>query len=113
MDELPQAPSLRTVLEQNGRLLARRQDGWLADPPGQLYFDFATYHTQGIRHPVPRTRTAEEWFDPGYWKEKAGHLDEAVSAYQPALLTSGPNADVCCNLATVAATRKRGEAKSF
>jgi tetratricopeptide (TPR) repeat protein len=114
MDELPTAPTLRTVLEQNGRLLTRQNDR-LADPSGQLYFDFATSQAQGIVHPNPRTRTSEEWFELGYREEEAGRLNEAVSAYQQALLIGGPDADVCYNLATVLATlgRKSQAAERF
>jgi Flp pilus assembly protein TadD len=111
MDEIPTAPLLRTVLEQSGRLLARRQDGRLADRAGQLYFDFATYHEQVIAQPEPTTWTVEEWFELGYREEEAGRLNEAVTAYQHALLTGGPNADVCYNLATVLSLLgRRGQA---
>jgi tetratricopeptide (TPR) repeat protein len=115
MDDVSTAPELRTILEHNGWLLARRQDGRLADQEGQLYFDFASCRVQPIAQPEPPTTTAQDWFEHGYQEEQAGRLNEAARAYQQALLIGGPDADVCFNLATVlcALDRKEPAAERF
>lgn len=91
---------LATVQETAGQLLARRDDGLLADTAGQLYFDFAegTAITAGQLRPGP---TAEQWFEQACQHEGAGRLEASAEAYRQALLSGGPNAEASYNLGNV------------
>jgi tetratricopeptide (TPR) repeat protein len=82
------------VLERNGQLLVRMESG-LVEPSGQMCFDF------GEDSPIlpVQPATAEEWFELGCEHEDNGAWQEAIEAYQQALLVGGPDADVCFNLA--------------
>jgi tetratricopeptide (TPR) repeat protein len=94
------------ILERNGRLLVRLEAG-LVEPSGQMYFDFGEEHAVLGVQPV----SAEEWFDLGCQYEEEGASDEAIHADRQALLTGGPDADICFNLANVLyATGRKEEA---
>jgi hypothetical protein len=86
------------ILEQNGELLVRLDDG-LADASGQRRFDFDG-NLEPLEFSLPRPPdTAEQLFEQGYQNEESGRLNEAVEAYRQALLLGGPNPTICFNLA--------------
>jgi predicted TPR repeat methyltransferase len=87
-----------SVLEQNGELLVRLEDG-LAEPTGQRYFNFADPIEQQSVTQITRRVTADEWFEQACKHEDAGRTKEAVKAYREALLVGGPDAVTCFNMA--------------
>jgi tetratricopeptide (TPR) repeat protein len=88
------------ILEQNGELLVRLDDG-LADTSGQRHFDFDDVsETPEVSLPQPPV-TAEQLFEQGCRNEECGRLNEAAEAYRQALLLGGPNPTICFNLANV------------
>jgi tetratricopeptide (TPR) repeat protein len=98
------------ILERNGRLLVRLEAG-LVEPSGQMHFDFGEEHSTIGVQPV----SAEEWFQLGCQHEEEGDREEAINAYRQALLTGGPDADTCFNLANVlyAAGRKEEASERY
>jgi tetratricopeptide (TPR) repeat protein len=98
------------ILERNGRLLVRLEAG-LVEPSGQMYFDFGEEHSVIGVQPV----SAEEWFQLGCQHEEEGDWKVAIHAYRQALLTGGPDADTCFNLANVlyAAGRKEEASERY
>ena len=93
-------PGLRAILEENGELLVRREDGRLIDRSGQLYFDFggeARPTTVAIRPQM----TAEEWYRQAYQAETEERFLDALKVYRKALLIGGPDAEICYGLARV------------
>jgi tetratricopeptide (TPR) repeat protein len=90
-----------TRLDQGSKLVVRLDDGQLAEPSGQLLFDFAPDAAPPSLPWVSELRTAEEWFDLACHKEDEGRYDEAAKAYRQALLLGGPTAERCFNLANV------------
>jgi tetratricopeptide (TPR) repeat protein len=88
------------ILEQNGELLVRLDDG-LADTSGQRHFDFddgsEPPEVSLLQPPV----NAEQLFEQGCRNEEWGRFDEAAEAYRQALLVGGPNPTICFNLANV------------
>jgi len=104
------------VVERDGRLMVRLEEGGLAEPSGQLHLDF----TEPVDLPqlISRTShnaTAEECWDRGITLEDQGQLAEAEEAYRLALLRHGPNAQLCFNLGNVlhAQGRKEQAAERF
>jgi tetratricopeptide (TPR) repeat protein len=96
-----------TMLEHSRRLVVRLAGGQLAEPGGQLLFEFAEKSGEPAPPSVPwvaQTRGAEEWFEIGCRAEDRGDLLEAAAAYRQALLTGGPSAEACFNLANVLAS---------
>jgi DNA-binding transcriptional MerR regulator len=86
------------ILEQNGELLVRLDDG-LADASGQRRFDFDG-KLEPLEFGIPRPPvTAEQLFEQGCQHEESGRLNEAVEAYRQTLLLGGPNPTICFNLA--------------
>jgi tetratricopeptide (TPR) repeat protein len=88
------------VLEQNGRLLVRLDDG-IADTSGQRHFDFDEDLGPMEVGLHQSQATAEQLFETGCQNEERGRLNEAVEAYRQALLVGGPNPMICFNLANV------------
>src|SRR5437899_10170172 len=86
------------VLDGDGRLLLRFEDGELAEPTGQLNFDFSAQPTRATVA-VPEVHSAGEYFEQGVQHEQQGRFEEAAEAYRRALSWGGPNAIVCFNLA--------------
>jgi len=90
---LPQAESSLAqmiVLAGNPRMLLRLDDGRLAEPSGQLHFDFepAAPSTAGESVDLwtsPLRRTADEWFAEAVRLEDAGKFPEAADAYHSGL----------------------------
>jgi tetratricopeptide (TPR) repeat protein len=73
------------VLEQNGRLLVRLDDG-IADDSGQRHFDFDDdLGPMEVRLPQSPA-TAEQLFEKGSQHEERGRLNDAVDAYRQAPL---------------------------
>jgi tetratricopeptide (TPR) repeat protein len=104
-------PDLEQPLERlaqlattDGRLLVRLEDGDLAEPDGQLHFEFgsagATAPASTLRI-APGPRTAADWLAQGLEQEQEGFLQEAAASYREALLAGGPDAQTCLNLANV------------
>jgi tetratricopeptide (TPR) repeat protein len=88
------------VLEQNGQLMVRLDDG-LAEASGQRHFDFDDVLDPmevGLHQPPA---AAEQLLEQGCQYEERGRLSEAVEAYRQALLVGGPNPIICFNLANV------------
>jgi tetratricopeptide (TPR) repeat protein len=88
------------VLEKDGRLLVRCDEGQLAEPTGQGLLDFAEESSPVVRV-TSGPQTADEWFQRAYEHERAGSLAEAEKEYRQALLLGGPDAETCFNLANV------------
>jgi tetratricopeptide (TPR) repeat protein len=86
------------ILERSGALLVRLEDG-LSEPTGQRCFDFAGSVDPRTLSLPGTSATAEDWFELGCEHEDAGRFNEAVKAYQQALLAGRPDATVCFNLA--------------
>jgi tetratricopeptide (TPR) repeat protein len=131
MPSVDQPLSQLAIIERDGAMLVRLEEGQLAEPAGQLQFDFAeddetarTEDKETRRQGDRETRTpsksgpcslspclqvslsseqgtADEWFALGCEQEDAGQLSEAAQAYRQALLTGGPDAIISYNLANV------------
>ena len=93
-------PGLRAILEENGELLVRREDGRLIDLSGQLYFDFGG-DPRPVVGAVRLQMTAEEWHRQAYQAEAEERFLDALKAYRQALVIGGPDADICYGLARV------------
>ena len=88
-------------LEQNGRLLVRMDNGCLAEPSGQLWFDFDDAKNSTAGTVADGSPSADWHFEQGCQHETAGRLREAAAAYREALQVGPPDADTCFNLANV------------
>lgn len=104
MPDVDQPLQQLAILERNGRLLVRLEQGELAEPDGgQYHFDF-TDEPDPSASPmkiIPGPRTASEWFGQGLEQERHGYLAEAAGSYRQALLSGGPDATICFDLANV------------
>src|SRR5262249_23559932 len=92
---------LANLIERDGRMLVRLQEGHLAEPSGQLQLDFSEGADQAevvLSDPEP---SAEECWDRGFALEEEGNLLEAEKAYRQALLVNGPDSLLCFNLGNV------------
>jgi tetratricopeptide (TPR) repeat protein len=100
MGSIEQPLQQLALLEQNGELLVRLDDG-LADASGQRRFDFDG-NSELLELSLPRPPvTFEEMFELGCQHEESGRFNEAVEAYRRALLLGGPRPTICFNLANV------------
>lgn len=93
-----------TTLEHSRRLVVRLDGGGLAEPSGQLLFDFAGEPAEAMPPSVPwvqQEHGADEWFEQGCRAEDRGDLAQAAAAFRQALLAGGPSAEACFNLANV------------
>ncbi len=91
-----------TMLEHSRQLVVRLDSGQLADPTGQLLFEFAGRAGRCAPASLPWTsheKTAEEWFAAGCQAEDRGEFQQAAAAYRQALLAGGPSTEICFNLA--------------
>lgn len=86
------------LLERDGQLMVRLDEGQLAETTGQLQFDF---EASILPEPSQNVRTAEEWFELGCIEEEAERWMEAVAAYRQALSLGGPDPITCFNLGNV------------
>jgi tetratricopeptide (TPR) repeat protein len=84
-----------------GELLVRLDNGRLAEPSGQLVFDFEAADSPPPQVLSTEPATADQWFELGRGHEPAGRLIEAARAYRQALVVGGPDAQTCFNLANV------------
>jgi tetratricopeptide (TPR) repeat protein len=101
------------ILEKDGDILVRLGDQ-LAEPSGQLRFDFGEETGESTVAWQQGQPSAEEWFDLACEHEEAGRLADAEHAYRQALL-QGPSADCSFNLANLlyALGRKPESAERF
>jgi tetratricopeptide (TPR) repeat protein len=89
------------VLEQSNRVLVRLENGCLAEPGGQLWFDFGDAGEGTAGAVAEASPGATACFELGCSLEAAGRLREATAAYREALRHGRPDADTCFNLANV------------
>ena len=99
------------VLEANGPLLVRLEEGELSEVDGQLRM---TFDSEPFPEPVqmrlmPGPRSPADWHEQGIDQEKRGLLEEAEHSYRQALLLGGPDAQTCFDLAALLALRGRRE----
>ncbi len=86
-------------LERSGRVLVRLEDGNLAEPSGQLWFDFEPkVSTPTI--PLPKAESAD-WFERGVRAEEDQNPDEAAFAYEQAIESGDALPEVRFNLGNV------------
>lgn len=98
------------LIERDGRLLLRLEEGQLAEPSGQLQFDFAG-DPPAVVIDAKAGDSAERWWERGCDFEQAGNLHEAAAAYHQALHVGGPNPLCCFNLGNVLyALNQKGKA---
>ncbi|MBL8756400.1 MAG: tetratricopeptide repeat protein [Planctomycetes bacterium] len=91
------------------RVTVRTPDGRLVEPGGQLLFDFAASAAGGGTAALPSLRSTNDWFAIGVDAEAAGRIDDAIRAYERAVV--GGNAEVHFNLGNCYyAQRRRSEA---
>jgi tetratricopeptide (TPR) repeat protein len=86
------------MLEGNGRLTVRLDHDLIAEPSGQLCFDFSEKRAEPSSLPVAAPRT-EDWFERARGHEANEQWPEAIRAYRKALRSSGPDSTTCFNLA--------------
>lgn len=104
MPDLQRPLEQLAALDKGGTLLVRLAEGDLSEADGQLHFEFtdapppADASTMRI---APGPRTAPDWLAQGLEQEREGFLEEAAASYRQALLTGGPDAPTCFNLANV------------
>jgi tetratricopeptide (TPR) repeat protein len=89
------------LIERDGRLLVRLDEGQLAEPSGQLQFDFAADGFTPVVEGPAATPPADHWWELGCDQERAGRLQEAAASYRQALAAGGPNPQLCFNLGNV------------
>jgi tetratricopeptide (TPR) repeat protein len=89
------------LIERDGQLLLRLEEGQLAEPSGQLQLDFSGDPPAVVIDANAGAPSAERWWEHGCDFEKAGQLHEAAAAYRQALQIGGPNALCCFNLGNV------------
>jgi tetratricopeptide (TPR) repeat protein len=89
------------VMEQDGQLLVRLEDGRLADSKGQRVFDFGEDSGEITLDLNQKSICADDYFHNGRDQEEAGDLAKAAEAYKQALRLGGPEATTCFNLANV------------
>ncbi len=91
-----------TRLEHSRQLVVRLDNGQLAEPGGQLLFEFSGDAGEALPTSVPwvsQVNSPEQWFELGFRAEDRGDHHQAVHAYRQALLAGGPSAETCFNLA--------------
>ncbi len=103
MPDLNEPLQQLTMLERNGPLLVRLENGELSEVCGQLRLEF---DEQPQPAPIqlrlaPAALTAADWHQQGIAQERAGQLDDAAESYRQALLTGGPSSQVVFDLASV------------
>ncbi len=103
---LPDAEHALSRLQagDDGGLVVRLAGGKVAEPSGQLRFDFPP--DEPARPTPTLLRSAESWFEQAAAAEDAGQLDDAVDAYHRSLLAGGARdpdraAETCFNLGNV------------
>jgi tetratricopeptide (TPR) repeat protein len=89
------------VLERDGQLLIRSEEGQLCELTGQGVFDFADEPVASTIQATSGPSTAAHWFELGCEQEAAGRTQEAAHAYRQALVLGGADARTCFNLGNV------------
>lgn len=74
-----------SVLEENGRLLVRLDDGRLAEPSGQLQLDFDAAIEERALTIADACKSSDQWFQEALECENQGDYHGAVLAYQKAI----------------------------
>ncbi|MFN0059647.1 MAG: tetratricopeptide repeat protein [Planctomycetota bacterium] len=106
------------ILEREGTMLIRLDDGSLIEPNGQMRLDFeapADEVSNLVTDGAPASRSgstslsAGESFDRALKLESHGHYEEAARVYRKAWLLGGPNAEIAFNLGNVLNTLGRHE----
>lgn len=103
------AAPLPCLIERDGRILVRLQEGDLAEPSGQLQLDFLddaehvgpVCNRPGKLQTCPTRPSAADCWDRGFAFEQAGNLLDAEKAYRQALFIKGPDPLLCFNLGNV------------
>jgi tetratricopeptide (TPR) repeat protein len=93
-----------TTLEHSRQLVVRLPNGQVAEPSGQLLFEFTGASPEAIVPSLPwvaHSRSAEDWFELGCRAEDRGDYLAAANAFRQAMLAGGPSAEACFNLANV------------
>jgi tetratricopeptide (TPR) repeat protein len=86
------------VLERDGSLLVRLATGQLAEPTGQLHFD---YPAESARSVVAVPQDHDSLFESAWHQEQSGRWCAAAAAYRQVLAIGGPSATVSFNLGNV------------
>lgn len=105
-----------SLIESDGQLLVRLHEGQLAEPSGQLQFDFSGDETRPVVvEKLQKPISADEWWSLACDHEEAGRFRDAERAYRQALLLGGPNATTSFNLGNVlyALNKKEQSAERF
>jgi tetratricopeptide (TPR) repeat protein len=89
------------LIERDGRLFVRLDEGQLADPSGQLQFDFAGDASPTIVAGESAAPPADDWWERGFEQEERGEWQGAAESYREALLAGGPHPQLCFNLGNV------------
>jgi Flp pilus assembly protein TadD len=87
------------LFQDGGRVLVRLEEGALAEPDGQIQFEFTEEPPMPPMRLVPGPRTPADWFEQGMQQEAEGLYVEAVESYRDALLLGGSDAEVVFGLA--------------
>lgn len=74
-----------SILEANGRLLIRLDDGRLAEPSGQLQLDFDAAAEERALSIEATAKTSDDWFQDALTCENEGDHRGAVHAYERAI----------------------------
>ena len=107
---LPDTQRMLILLERSdheGSLRVRLPNGRTADTNGQLLLGLA--NPGETEEPLDEEgpfelidpEAADRWFAAGVIAEETGKLDEAVDAYENALLAGGPHTETCFNLGNI------------
>jgi tetratricopeptide (TPR) repeat protein len=111
MPDLREPLQQLTLLERNGPMLVRLENGDLSEISGQLQLEFDSQpQPQPVQlRLVPALTTASDWHEQGVEQERAGMLTEAEASYRQALLVGGPTPQIVFDLASVLASQGRVE----
>lgn len=91
-----------TLLDAGSTLAVRLDGGQLAEPSGQLLFDFASGPAESFPMSVPWVEESlgvDDWLREAADAEATENWPRAVQSYREALMLSGPAAEICFNLA--------------
>ncbi len=74
-----------SVLEENGRMLVRLDDGRLAETSGQLQLEFSEASVDCAMAMECASKTADDWFQEALQSENQGDFGGAARAYEQAV----------------------------
>jgi tetratricopeptide (TPR) repeat protein len=101
-DATPVGELLTGMIREGRRFMIRTKSGRLADPMGQLAFEFPAEESP-LSIPWTSAFIADDLFDEAVRCEQEGRLEDAARGYRQLLMELGPDADICFNLANVLA----------